>query len=232
MVHSPRAPRPTALHHVTARGRAGRSIYLDDADRLAFLDILGNVCRRMRWACYAYCLMDNHYHLVLETTAPSTSSGIQQLNRLWARRFNRLHGRRGPVFQGSSLSGPVEGSAHLKELVRYVVLNPVRAKIVPHPECWPWSSYRTTIGDAPAPPWLARGRLLSRFGPTLHQAVASFIHFVHDRLGAWSLEAELREGSVLARRISHVKTTSTVVVAQSAARESFAPPYNRGTTRH
>jgi putative transposase len=89
---------PSALYHVTSRGNGRAAIYLDDEDREAFLTILDAVCRRMQWVCYAYCLMTNHYHLVIETLDPNLSRGMRQLNGVYTQRFNRQHGRVGHVF--------------------------------------------------------------------------------------------------------------------------------------
>jgi len=91
---------PGALYHLTSRGHDRADISLGDADRQAFLDVLGEVCRRMQWVCYAYCLIPNHYHLVVETQAGHLSKGMRQVNGVYTQRFNRGHGRVGHVLQG------------------------------------------------------------------------------------------------------------------------------------
>ncbi len=121
---------PGALYHVTARGNARQAIYTDDADRQIFLSVLEDVVARYHWLCHAYCLMDNHYHLLLETPEENLSAGMRQVNGVYTQRFNRRHGRVGHVFQGLVKAILVEPDRYLLELCRYVVLNPMRAGIV------------------------------------------------------------------------------------------------------
>ena len=89
-----------ALYHITARGDRREEIYLDDEDRTRFLTLLGEVCQRFNWTTQAYCLMTNHYHLVIETPDANLSAGMRQLNGVYTQRFNRRHRRVGHVFQG------------------------------------------------------------------------------------------------------------------------------------
>jgi len=121
---------PGALYHVTARGNARQAIYTDDADRQMFLLVLEDVETRYHWLCHAYCLMDNHYHLLLETPQGNLSAGMRQVNGVYTQRFNRRHGRVGHIFQGRFKAILVERESYLLELCRYLVLNPVRAGIV------------------------------------------------------------------------------------------------------
>ncbi len=136
---------PGALYHLTARGNAGQDIFLDARDSQRFLNILDQVATRLRWRCFAYCLMSNHYHLVVETPAPNLSHGMRQLNGRYTQRFNFRHGRDGHLFQGRYKAILVDREAYLKEVCRYVVLNPVRAGLVPDVRAWRWSSYRATL---------------------------------------------------------------------------------------
>jgi len=144
-----------ALYHVTARGNARQRIYLDEEDRRAYLDLLGKEVGQQGWCCYAYCLMDNHYHLLIETPEPNLVAGMRRLNGVYTQAFNRRHRRVGHLFQGRYKAIVVDKDAYLRELCRYIVLNPVRAKAVKRPERWPWSSYGATLGEGPAPSWLA-----------------------------------------------------------------------------
>ena len=137
-----------ALYHVTARGDNKADIYLDDGDREQFLVTLEEVCRRFNWVLHTYCLMDNHYHLLIETPESNLSLGMRQLNGVYTQRFNRKHGRVGHVFQGRFKSILVQKESYLLELARYIVLNPVRARMVRSAKNWPWSSYQATIGEA------------------------------------------------------------------------------------
>ena len=135
-----------ALYHVTSRGDRQEDIYLDDADREAFLDVLADVCDRFNWVIHAYCLMTNHYHLLIETPDANLSQGMRQLNGVYTQNFNRQHQRVGHVFQGRYKAILVQKESYLLELARYIVLNPVRAQMVRTAKEWPWSSYRATAG--------------------------------------------------------------------------------------
>jgi putative transposase len=169
-----------ALYHITARGNRREAIYLDATDWQAFLDIVGEVCGRFQWRCHAYCLMTNHYHLVVETPAGELSRGMRQLNGTYTQAFNRRHGRVGHVFQGRYKSILVDKQAYLLELARYVVLNPVRAGMVDRAEAWPWSSYGAMICEEVAPEWLETDWLLAQFGQDRARAIRAYERFVAD----------------------------------------------------
>ena len=144
------------LYHVTARGDGREDIYLGDADREVWLEVLGQVCRRFNWVCHAWCQMSNHYHLLLETPEANVATGMRQLNGVYTQRFNRAHRRVGHVFQGRHKAILGERDSYLLELARYVVLNPLRAKLVKRLDAWPWSSYLATSGQSAVPGWLSR----------------------------------------------------------------------------
>ena len=169
---------PGALYHVTTRGNARQDIVADDADRETFVEVLGGVVVRLRWLCHIYCLMGNHYHLVVETPEANLSRGMRQLNGVYTQRFNRRHGRVGHVFQGRFKAVLVERDAHFLELGRYVVRNPVRAHLVRRAEDWPWSSYRATAGITACPDWLHTEGLLGYFGPGRERARRAYARFV------------------------------------------------------
>ncbi len=145
---------PGAFYHVTSRGNRREAIYLDDGDRVQFLDCLCLTVERYGWRVHAYCLMNNHYHLLIETPDANLSRGMRQLNGVYTQKFNWLHGCVGHVFQGRYKAILVDKEAYLLELARYVVLNPVRAGLVPRAGDWPWSSYLATAGYLAPPPWL------------------------------------------------------------------------------
>lgn len=182
---------PGALYHVTARGNAQQPIVRDDADRHRFLTLLGQEILQQHWRCYAYCLMGNHYHLLLETPEPNLSRGMQRLNGRYTQYVNRRHHRVGHVLQGRFKSIVVERERYLLELCRYVVLNPVRAGMVPAPHDWPWSSYRATAGLQPAPPWLDVSRVWDLFDTQSDQASAWYTRFVAEGIGGPSPWAHL-----------------------------------------
>ena len=141
--------------HVTARTVDRRPAFVDDADCERFLRTLSKTVRRSRWRCAAYCLMPNHHHLVLQLPdEPSLSRGMHLLNGVFARRYNERHGRRGHLFKARFHSTLIESDAHLLETLRYVVLNPCRARLSRRPEEWPWSSFRACAGLEPTPPFL------------------------------------------------------------------------------
>jgi REP element-mobilizing transposase RayT len=173
-----------ALYHLTSRGDRREDIFLDDADRVMFLEVLAEVCDRFRWICHAYCLMSNHYHLVIETRESTLSQGMRQLNGVFTQRSNRRHGRVGHVFQGRYKAIIVQKDTYLLELARYVVLNPVRAGMVRSARDWPWSSYRATAGWSEVPDWLSVDWLLSAFGARRKAAMEAYRRFVSEGKGA------------------------------------------------
>ena len=169
---------PGALYHVTARGNRRGVIFEDDKDRHAFLEVLFRVVDRCNWLCHAYCLMDNHYHLVIETPDGNLSYGMRNLNGMYTQCYNRRHRSVGHIFQGRYKSIIVEKEEYLLELSRYVVLNPVRAGMVKDPEEWEWSSYRATAGLIEVPGYLTTEWLLSQFGPKRGVARRRYRSFV------------------------------------------------------
>jgi REP element-mobilizing transposase RayT len=171
-----------ALYHITSRGNRQENVYESDADREAFLSILSHVCDRYNWVCYAYCLMDNHYHLLIETPDANLSKGMRQLNGVYTQTFNRIHGRVGHIFQGRYKAILVDKDSYLLELSRYIVLNPVRAGMVHSPAEWPWSSYSAMLGQADSTKGLSTERLLALFGNSREKAVMSYKKFVSEGL--------------------------------------------------
>jgi REP element-mobilizing transposase RayT len=156
---------------------------VDDRDRAQFLTLLAHVIDRYGWLCHAYCVMDNHYHLLLETPQPNLSQGMRQLNGRYTQAFNRRHRRVGHLLQGRFTAILVEKEAHLLELCRYVVLNPVRAKMVTHPRLWTWSSYRGTAGETAGPVWLTTDWLLGQFRARQREAQRCYRAFVAEGRG-------------------------------------------------
>ncbi len=169
---------PGAVYHVTSRGNARQDMVVDDRDRSQFLALLAHVVDRFGWHCHAYCLMDNHYHLLIETPQPNLSRGMRQLNGRYTQTFNRRHDRVGHLFQGRFTAILVEKEAHLLELCRYVVLNPVRAKLVKHPRLWSWSSYRVTGGESGVPTWVTTDWILGQFSQRVRSAQEKYRTFV------------------------------------------------------
>ena len=169
-----------ALYHVTARGNARQDIFLDDADRKDFLELLHRACDRYLWLCHAFCLMSNHYHALIETQAATLSKGMKYINGSYTQNFNRRHGRVGHVFQGRFKAILVEKESYLLEVARYIVLNPVRAEMVRSAKDWPWSSYRATAGLADPPAALTTDWILGNFGSRRGPAQEAYRQFVQE----------------------------------------------------
>ncbi|MGZ4482283.1 MAG: REP-associated tyrosine transposase [Gaiellales bacterium] len=159
-----------ATHHVMSRGNNRDEIFWSAGDRRLFLSFLERTVSRCHWRCHSYCLMANHYHLVVETPQPTLSLGMQLLNSGYTQAINRARQRVGHVFQSRFTSVVIERDAHFIELVRYLALNPVRAGLCEHPEEWPWSSYGPTVGLRPCPRFLSTDRVLSQFAPSPERA--------------------------------------------------------------
>ena len=173
---------PGLSYHVTARGNRRMAIYDDDRDRRAFLDVLARVVELHALVCHAYCLMTNHYHLVVTTPSASLSVAIKQLNGPYAQWWNRRHGHVGHLFQGRFSAQVVQDDDYLRTVCRYVVLNPVRAGIVDEVQDWPWSSYRATAGLEVPPRFLQPAVLWPQLsGDDLAAAVRRYRGFVADQ---------------------------------------------------
>jgi len=167
-----------ALYHVTSRGDRRENIYDDDEDRIKFLSIFESVIKRFNWLCHAYCLMDNHYHLLIQTPDANLSQGMRQLNGVYTQSYNRKHQIMGHLFQGRYKAIHVDEDAYLLELSRYIVLNPVKANMVEQPEDWRWSSYQSMIGSVKRPKWLAVDGILIQFNKNRKKAIDSYHQFV------------------------------------------------------
>jgi REP element-mobilizing transposase RayT len=159
MPRSPRLEYPDAAYHVTARGTQRGAIFLDDHDRVSLLTILTRALHVCEAQIFAYCLMGNHYHFVLQTRRANLSELMRRVNSLHSLAFNQRHGRRGPAFEGRFKALHVDRDAYLLAVCRYVDLNPVRAGLAESPEQWVWSSYRAHTGRVRSPPWLATAEL-------------------------------------------------------------------------
>lgn len=181
-----------ALYHVTSRGNERKAIYLDEADFRNFLELVGQVCERHNWVVHAYCLMTNHYHLLVETPDANLSLGMRQLNGVYTQLFNRSHKRVGHLLQGRYKAILVQKDSHLLEVSRYIVLNPVRAGMVDDCMEWPWSSYAFTCALQQAPEWLAVDQLLSLFARSRAEAIVRYKDFVWRGVGI-SLWADLKQ---------------------------------------
>ena len=192
-----RSTYPGAFYHITSRGDRRGKIYRNNADRRTFNRLLGAVVKRCGWRIHAYCQMTNHYHLLVETPEPNLVSGMVQLNGRYANYFNRAHGRVGHVFQGRYIAINVQQEHYLLELARYVVLNPVRARMIRCVQDWQWSSYQETVGVRNPEDWSTCDTILSLFGSRRKQAVAAYARFVAEGINAPSPWTALRNGIYL-----------------------------------
>ena len=151
------------MFHVYARGNDRRVIFADDADRRRYLDLLERVVGRTRWYCLAYCLMDNHVHLLIETPVANLGRGMQWFHGHYARRFNNRHGGVGHLFQGRYGAVRAKSGSQLQAAAAYIACNPSEAGLCQAPDGWSWSSHAVALAGR-VPRWLAFDRLLDHFG--------------------------------------------------------------------
>ncbi len=154
---------PGGIYYIRSRGRGREPIFREEEDRLEFLDILSETVFRFKWLCHSYCLLDDHYHLILETPQGNLSRGMRQVNGLYTQMFNRKYRRRGALFGGRFRSVIFEKARYLLPLHRHMVLNPVRAGLTRSPDSWRWSSHRPILGEAKRPPFLFTRAILAPF---------------------------------------------------------------------
>jgi len=185
-----------ALYHITTRGNEKRDIFLDDKDRLIFLEILAEVNKKFNWLCHAYCLMNNHYHLLIETPEANLSKGMRELNGVYTQRFNKKYQRIGHLFQGRYKAILIDKESHLLEVARYIVLNPVRARIVNKPHEWKWSSFRATAFQKKPHYCLTTDWILGQFSADRETAGKEYVKFVMAGIGRESIWKEVK-GQVL-----------------------------------
>ena len=188
---------PGAVYHVTSRGNEKKAVFKDDQDRENFLNTLQHVNKRYNWLCHAYCLMTNHYHLLIETPDANLSLSMRQLNGVYTQLFNKRHKRTGHLFQGRFKGILIQKDSHLLEVCRYVVLNPIRAGMVESPEQWTWSSYRATAGKEKPHPGLTTDWVLGQFSGKRNKAEREYRQFVNWGIGEKSIWAEVKGQVIL-----------------------------------
>ena len=169
---------PGAFYHVTSRGNERKKVFNSKKDREQFLSYLESAVIRYGAVIHAYCLMDNHYHLLLETPSANLSQIMRHINGAYTTYFNITHKRVGHLFQGRFKAILVDKDAYAKELSRYIHLNPVRAKMVEAPEKYQWSSYPYYAGKRKNPDWLNINFILGYFGDRPQKASKEYQHFV------------------------------------------------------
>ena len=166
------------IYHVTARGNGRSDIYTDDEDRATFCRVLDRTTERFDWRCLTYCLMGNHFHLLVQTPQPNLPRGMQSLKSGYAQQYNRRHDRDGHLFAGRYHAVLVQQDAHLLEVFRYLALNPVRAGLCRNPNEWTWSGHAALAGEATAPAWHAVEAAHSYFTEEADAGVDAYTRFV------------------------------------------------------
>lgn len=174
---------PGAFYHVTARGNEQKDIFKSQRDREKFLSYLEAASKRYAAVIHAYCLMSNHYHLLLETPQGNLSQIMKHINSSYTTYFNVKRKRAGHLLQGRYKAILVEADEYALELTRYIHLNPVRVGIVPTPENYTWMSYRCYTGQATAPNWLRTDFILGHFGAKESLARKKYREYVYDLMG-------------------------------------------------
>jgi len=174
---------PGAFYHVTSRGNEQKDVFKSQRDREKFLEYLASATERYGAVIHVYCLMSNHYHLLLETPAGNLSQIMRHINGAYTTYFNIKRKRSGHLFQGRFKAILVEADEYATELSRYIHLNPVRTGMAERPEDYRWSSYRSYIGQNAAPEWLKMGMIHGYFGKKAEEAGKKYRTFVVDLLG-------------------------------------------------
>lgn len=200
-----------AVYHITSRGNEKKAVFKDDQDRINFLNTLQHVNKRYNWLCHAYCMMDNHYHLLIETPDGNLSLGMRQMNGVYTQLFNKRHQRTGHLFQGRYKAILIQKDSHLLEACRYVVLNPVRARMAERPDAWKWSSYLATAGQESPAACLTTDWVLGQFSRKRAKAEQEYRQFVEWGIGKETMWREVKGQSILGEDdfveglISHIR---------------------------
>lgn len=174
---------PGAFYHVTSRGNERKDVFKSQRDRDKFIEYLASATERYGAVIHAYCLLSNHYHLLLETPEGNLSQIMRHINGAYTTYFNVKRKRTGHLFQGRYKAILVEADEYATELSRYIHLNPVRAGMAVRPEEYQWSSYRSYIGQAKAMEWLQTEFILGCFGGKAPEVNNKYRQFVEDLLG-------------------------------------------------
>jgi len=174
---------PGAFYHVTSRGNERREVFKSRRDREKFLSYLESSSERYGAVIHCWCLMGNHYHLLLETPGGNLPQIMRHINGAYTTYFNVKRQRSGHLFQGPYKSFLVEADSYALELSRYIHLNPVRGGLAARPEAYPWLSYRCYIGNVASPGWLNEKMILGALTADEADARMKYRGFVEVRLG-------------------------------------------------
>jgi putative transposase len=171
------------MYHVSTQGNRDCALYHDVDDREVFLSLAARAVELDGWVCHAYCEMTTHYHLLIQTPKANLDKGMHRLNSAYAHWFNKRHGQTGHLFKRRYNAAQVVGQAHLLWVTRYIVVNPVEARMCRHPSEWAWSSYAATAGLTKAPPFLDTAWTVELFGGDVRTGRRRFVSFVENGLG-------------------------------------------------
>lgn len=188
---------PGALYYITARGNGGQKIYRTKLDYQNFLKELEIIIKEYNWISYAYCLMPNHYHLFIKTIDANLSRGMRQLNGNYTQRYNINHKTYGSLFQGRFKAILVEDAGYQGNLVRYITLNPVKAKMVKSPLDWTWNSYGETMGLKENTGCVHVDRVLKFFDEDKTIARKEYEKFLYEKVDGKKTWNDLRAGLIL-----------------------------------
>jgi REP element-mobilizing transposase RayT len=169
-----------AIYHVNGKAVHGMKLFADDSDRALFIRLLAKQARKSGWCVLAYSLMTTHFHLLFRLDQPGLSSGFQRLNSIYARLYNKRHGRRGALWQRRYFDSIIETNSHLYEAIRYIALNAPRAHVCDAADDWPWCGYGAAVGSAPPDPLVNDAELLRLFGTRDEEARSSLRWFVEE----------------------------------------------------
>lgn len=207
---------PGAFYHVTSRGNEQKDIFRSKKDRERFLHYLETATGRYGAAVHAYCLMGNHYHILLETPLGNLSQIMRHINGAYTTYFNVKRKRAGHLFQGRYKAILVDADEYAKELSSYIHLNPVRSGMAEKPEEYTWSSYKYYVGKAKHPAWLKTDFILGYFDMKESSAQKKYYRFVEIVIGK-SYESPLK--SVVASAILGNKVFVTEIIEKYIDRE-------------
>ena len=168
---------PGAYYHVMNRGQSRRAIFMEDKGRQSFLDLLADIARLWKVEIYAYCLMDNHYHLLLSTPTGGLSRAMRHVDGIYTQKFNRVHHRDGPLFRGRYKALLIDAEEYFLSVVRYIHQNPVGAGVVSDIDRYRWSSHWGYLNKKQCPDWLDTRSVMSRFG-----GLKEYQRFMHDEI--------------------------------------------------
>jgi REP element-mobilizing transposase RayT len=224
---------PGLNYHVMSRGNWRSAIFLDTTDRQRFLKLLAHVVEHFGLRCHAYCLMTNHFHLAVKTSEGNLSRAMKQLKGDYAQWWNRRHRRVGHLFQGRFKAQIVQDGQYLVDVCRYIVLNPVRARMVASPAQWRWSSYRATVGISRPPEFLCCDDLFACLSPNPEdgpQCFREFVLGVNPKRACISRDAVLGDERFVAR-FQPYKAQASREVPRREARRALAVIFRGAITR-